>query len=260
MPEIRSTRRTSNEEEKQQRLHDILDAALAVCLETSYGELTVAQVAKRAGIAKGTVYLYFASKDALGLALERRLLTAWSADLHGTLQGASWGIAPRELAELIGGTVRRHEHGFRVLVGLFGSLEPTADPAALAEVKSLLLTRLAESGAVVEQHAPYLLAGQGFRLLFLVYALATGLHQTTEHTPHLGQPLLSRRDLRPLQRALSALVTEAVRAHLEGLRAIRTGEAMTTVPTPHNVSPEVVVSRLREREPPPRNGRWWQLP
>lgn len=262
MPNMRTAKRASNEEQKQQRLQDIVDAALAICRESSYAELTVAQVAERAGIAKGTVYLYFPSKDALGIALERVLNTAWLEDLRSTLERASWGLSPLQFAGVIGGTVHRHECGFEVLVGLLAAVERTAAPQDLAQVKALLLNGLAASGTRLERLAPYLSAGQGLQLLFFVYAMTVGLHQSMRSTPALDRSLRTRAELRPLQREISWFVAEAIRVHLEGLRAVRTGqqEMGTLPPAPHGLSPEVVAGALVENQPVPRRRRWWELP
>ena len=56
----------------EDRRQDLLDAGLRVLREKGAGT-TVADVAKAAGVAKGTFYLYFASKDALVAELRHRL-------------------------------------------------------------------------------------------------------------------------------------------------------------------------------------------
>ncbi|WP_373355913.1 TetR/AcrR family transcriptional regulator [Pseudoroseicyclus sp. CXY001] len=57
------------------RPDEILDAALALFLEDGIQRTRVADIAARAGISKGAIYLYFPSKDALVLALVRRRVT-----------------------------------------------------------------------------------------------------------------------------------------------------------------------------------------
>jgi len=47
------------------RPHEILDAALAVFAEQGFARSRLDDVARRAGVTKGTVYLYFDSKEAL---------------------------------------------------------------------------------------------------------------------------------------------------------------------------------------------------
>ena len=49
----------------EDRFHDLVEAATGVFLEQGYRRTQVADVAARMGVAKGTVYLYVASKEAL---------------------------------------------------------------------------------------------------------------------------------------------------------------------------------------------------
>jgi AcrR family transcriptional regulator len=54
------------------RPDEVLDAALAVFVEKGYAAAKMDEVARRAGVSKGTVYLYFPSKEALIEAIVRR--------------------------------------------------------------------------------------------------------------------------------------------------------------------------------------------
>ncbi len=61
--------RARNEEQRQAKLQAILDAALDVFAQKGFADARLDDVAARAGVAKGTIYLYFASKEALFEAL-----------------------------------------------------------------------------------------------------------------------------------------------------------------------------------------------
>lgn len=54
------------------RPDEVLDAALHLFVEQGYAHTTVEQIARRAGLSKGAVYLYFPSKKALLEGLVRR--------------------------------------------------------------------------------------------------------------------------------------------------------------------------------------------
>ncbi|MBW6505982.1 MAG: TetR/AcrR family transcriptional regulator [Rhodobacteraceae bacterium] len=56
------------------RPDEVLDAALALFVAQGYGHTTVDQIARRAGLSKGAVYLYFPSKKALLEGLVRRAI------------------------------------------------------------------------------------------------------------------------------------------------------------------------------------------
>ena len=71
----------------------ILDAALDLFSERTFVSTPMPVLAERAGVGAGTIYRYFASKDALVNALFRR----WKAEMTDVVSGhIPLGLAPRE--------------------------------------------------------------------------------------------------------------------------------------------------------------------
>ncbi|MFL5209663.1 MAG: TetR/AcrR family transcriptional regulator [Microvirga sp.] len=64
-------RRVRSDADRQAKERAILDAALDVFAESGFAPARLEEVAARAGVAKGTIYLYFPSKQALFEALIR---------------------------------------------------------------------------------------------------------------------------------------------------------------------------------------------
>jgi TetR/AcrR family fatty acid metabolism transcriptional regulator len=56
-------RTATNRIEKNNKYHQILEAAVKVFARQGFHQSTVAQIAKEAGVADGTIYLYFKNKD-----------------------------------------------------------------------------------------------------------------------------------------------------------------------------------------------------
>lgn len=73
------------EHERARRKQDILQAARAVFAEDGFSRATVDAVAQRAEVGKGTIYLYFETKEAILAELVLQAL----AELGGRLQAAS---------------------------------------------------------------------------------------------------------------------------------------------------------------------------
>jgi AcrR family transcriptional regulator len=82
---------------KEARPAEILDAALSVFAEKGFAAARLEQVARRAGVSKGTLYLYFDSKEALFEAVVRSAIVPRIADAESLL-AAHDGSA----AELLG--------------------------------------------------------------------------------------------------------------------------------------------------------------
>ncbi len=53
----------TNRAQKNNKYHQILEAAVKVFARQGFHQSTVAQIAKEAGVADGTIYLYFKNKD-----------------------------------------------------------------------------------------------------------------------------------------------------------------------------------------------------
>ncbi len=72
-PRVKKTARS--EEERQQKLQAILEAAFEVFSAHGFAAARLEDVAKRAGVGKGTLYLYAASKEDLFIAMIRNSFT-----------------------------------------------------------------------------------------------------------------------------------------------------------------------------------------
>ena len=81
---------------KDERAPEILDAALACFSEKGFAACRMDDIARRAGISKGTIYLYFESKEAVFKALARRAIGERIAAIAGQLQ-AFEGATPELL-------------------------------------------------------------------------------------------------------------------------------------------------------------------
>src|SRR6478672_8616132 len=94
-------------EAKQERHHAILDAAERLLSRSKDRVASVAEVADEAGLAKGTVYLYFPSKEELLLALHERNLDAFFSAFHALVAREPRGTLDDLLALTFEHIVRR---------------------------------------------------------------------------------------------------------------------------------------------------------
>jgi TetR/AcrR family transcriptional regulator len=84
--------RAKRERRKEARPGELLAAALELFVEKGFAATRAEEVAKRAGVSKGTLFLYFASKEELFKAVVRENISgrfsAWSNEIDG-YQGSS---------------------------------------------------------------------------------------------------------------------------------------------------------------------------
>ncbi|MEW6707684.1 MAG: TetR/AcrR family transcriptional regulator [Pseudomonadota bacterium] len=98
----------SRQRRKEARPQELLDAALELFVEKGFAATRSEEVAARAGVSKGTLYLYFPSKEELFKAVVRQNLTTLIAEgqeLVGSFEGST--------AELL--TCLMHEWWTRVV-------------------------------------------------------------------------------------------------------------------------------------------------
>ena len=77
---------------KDARPQELLEAALALFVEKGFAATRAEEVAKRAGVSKGTLYLYYPSKEELFKAVVRHNLTSLIAEgeqMAGSFEGSS---------------------------------------------------------------------------------------------------------------------------------------------------------------------------
>ena len=88
LPAVASTR----QRRKEARPQELLQAALEVFVEKGFAATRTEEVATRAGVAKGTLFLYYPSKEDLLKAVVRANLTALiaeGANIAGTFSGST---------------------------------------------------------------------------------------------------------------------------------------------------------------------------
>jgi len=81
--------RTPRTKPAEERRAELMDAAERLFLELGFAPTTVEQITDAAGVAKGTFYLYFSSKDALRTALGERYGEAHLARTTAAMARAS---------------------------------------------------------------------------------------------------------------------------------------------------------------------------
>ena len=76
MTEVMETRTETRRRRKAERPQEILEAAFLEFSRNGYAMTTLDQIAERAGVTKGTIYVYFESKEQLFISMVRELMKA----------------------------------------------------------------------------------------------------------------------------------------------------------------------------------------
>lgn len=165
-------RRARRDEDKQARQEQILAAAATLLDTRPTRKITMTKLATEAKLAKGTLYLYFRTREEVFVALAHAELSAWLDSLHdaepGSIESISSHLAdallarPRLLALL------------PVLHSVLArNLSATAEERFGAAHRALLGC----GGAHLERLLPDLPEGKGYDVFYQLYFTLVGLSQ-----------------------------------------------------------------------------------
>ena len=196
-------------EDKERRRQAILDAAEKLFLRHPARMASVSEVAEAAGLAKGTVYLYFPSKEEMLLALHERHVAHFFAALGAKIgEPGPLGfddIFPVTLEHLI-----RLPGYLELTSRCFGLMDREIPRDTALAFKARVAATLQGAGVHLERHFG-LDKGDGVTLLLHSYGLIVGLWQLLHPNVRLGRAM-RRPELRVLDRDYEREIEKALRA------------------------------------------------
>ncbi len=138
MPKLRESARRALVEERQKQ---IISAAAKVFARKGYERATIADIAREAGLAEGSIYNYFKNKSDLLIQLPRQMILPGLEQLTGQMlaPGEDGMIAPPEAAlthisRQVVSTIRQNAGIFRILLSALPSMKQSARQKYLESV------------------------------------------------------------------------------------------------------------------------------
>lgn len=206
-------KRARGPEQKEARRRRILAGAEALFRDRSFAETTMAEVATRAGLSKGAVYLYFATKEQLFLALLVDELAGWFDVVDA---GLAKGGRSEAVARLFAASLAERFMMTKLLALLDGVLERNIDEETALEWKRFFGARIERTGALLEARLPVLRPGGGAKVLLQINALVIGLRQMSDPAPVMTR-LADQPELAIFQIDFERELTSALTALMRGL-------------------------------------------
>jgi len=210
-----ATRRARKREEKQERAAEMMAAAERVFARRPWSELTMADVAKEAGLAKSTLFLYFPTRESLFLLVLEKLLTDFFGELTDGQQEGRARPTPGLAARWLAGLVDKHALMTR-LMGLLPILEQNVEEGRLLRFREFVFGNLLLAGDRLEERMAFLAPGDGARLVLRACAISAGLRQLTEPAALLRE-LFRKPELASLSIDFRGELTRALTALTAGM-------------------------------------------
>ena len=173
-------------------------------------------VAKALGLVKGTVYLYFRSKEELFLAITEQQLEGWFAEVDARLAEMQGSGTIAWVVEIICEALERRPGLTRLLAILHSILEQHIELEAARRFKYMLQAHFERTGALLEDCLPFLKAGEGAHVLLQSHALVIGLWHLSDPSAVIREAL-QEPDLRLFEVSFATEFSQALSALLYGV-------------------------------------------
>ena len=188
--------RAISSDEKLERREAILNAAGELFAGDDYHDISIASIARKAGLAKGTIFLYFKTKEELFLQLQIREYKSWFEDINRRLDTSLQHKKESSIDEFVKNimaSVGGHPMMIRLTPILHVILERNIDYKTALEFKSFLLSEIHTTGRLIERCLPFLRKNDGSRFLLHLQVLLIGLIQLSRPAPIVKQVIETER-------------------------------------------------------------------
>ena len=208
--------RARSAQAKDQRRAALVAAAGRLFADADFEAITIARVAEIAGMAKGTAYLYFATKETLFLELVRAELSAWLADFVKAVAPLRPGGAAVALPQLLARSFTARPHLRRLVVLQHTQLEPKLGDGPALQFKLHMRDLMDQAVAAItpkisgwRQQDAQIFLMQGFAMVISTTLLS-------EPAPAIARVVASDARLKPFQIAFEPFLAQALAMLIQG--------------------------------------------
>lgn len=176
-------KRAHHPDQKEMRRQTILEGALQLFEELPFADIRMTDLAQRLGLAKGTLYLYFPTKEALFLSLLQDRMEAWFGRANARLALLSCPAETDAVAEALVESLQAEPRLPDLLALLPSVLEMNVQTVQIRAFKHFLLQHMQPTSATLERLLPTLGPGGGFQAFLRMNALVIGIQQMSIRSP-----------------------------------------------------------------------------
>lgn len=182
----RNARRARQPAQKAER-RDAIVAAASTLISPKRNLPSVEAIALKARVAKGTIYLYFATKEEVYLGVLSQGFALWLAEVERALAAPNARIDG--FVDSYCRFCRDHPHVLYLASLSANLLERNVREAFAIEFKSGLAQAVAQMGKMIARLSPGLTAARAARLFVCTYATTMGLWQYANPPPVIDRVL-----------------------------------------------------------------------
>ena len=208
--------RARSAQAKDQRRATLVAAAGRLFADADFEAITIARVAEIAGMAKGTAYLYFATKEALFLELVRAELSAWLADFVRAVAPLRPASAVVALPRLLARSFADRPQVRRLLVLQHTLLEPKLGERAALDFKLHMRDLMDQAVVLMAPKIPGWCPQDAQVFVMQAIALVISTSLLSEPAPVIARVVASDLRLKPFQIAFEPFLAQALAMLIQG--------------------------------------------
>ena len=217
--------RAINESEKIEKRNNILRIAGMLLLKMSYRDITVNRIAEASGLAKGTIFLYFETKEDIFLSLAGQLIDTWGGKLRKALQSYSTGkngTGAEEFVDVIISTLDDV-----LLVKLFAilddTLEQNIEKKRAMKFKVFLRDIMTGCGDIIEDLFPEMKKGDGAIVLNGLFVNLVGAYKVSNQSETIRK-IADQPGMEIFRRDFNSILRHTSVCYITGFLSLRRGE------------------------------------
>lgn len=181
--------RARKSEDKAIRKEKILKVSRRLFENQGFDSITMDLIAKKADLAKGTLYLYFKTKEEVFLDLQKDELFQWMRILTHQFENTPKNMSPKDFADLVVSFTENQDSFMRLLTLLHPVLEANVSLPKAKQFKIELKNEMTLLSMAIASKIEGLTPQSAFTLVFRVYSMIIGLWQTANPTPEMSKLL-----------------------------------------------------------------------
>jgi AcrR family transcriptional regulator len=219
------SKRALSEEQKSERRLKILDTARKLFQSKSFKNISMSEIAQKSDMAKGTVFLYFSTKEILFLNLTAQEFAVVFDALDAELISLAAIRAENEKhkKQLFIEVLQRVFEGQRIFVRLLAIqhivLEHNITYQEARAFKLMMTGRVVNTGRLSEQVVPFFKNGDGVRFVMWIYAFAIGFFHAANPSPMIRKVYQKEPEVKKLEIDFTEQFFRAIRAVLDGMES-----------------------------------------
>lgn len=184
-----SFERARQPEQIAQRRKSILESTLALFEDVGFDCTKLADIGRRAGVSKASVYRYFESKEAIFLELLAAESEAWVRDVEGELASLAGAGTVESVARIMADSLDRRPRLANLSAKLASVLEKNLSVDAIREFKRAYMALMFRLVNALHAALPALSLEAAQRFLSTVVVFSSGLYPATHPAPAAAEVL-----------------------------------------------------------------------